>query len=570
MTKQMKLISASVIVIVIALISALLAYKLAPSKEVMELTEYFEVAEDEMVILLQDEYAEEKGYYINGVPYVSLSMVKDKFNDKFYWDKSENMLLYVQHDGVIKASVDNEEVKINKSSSKLGYVPLKMIGEKPYVAMEYVKQYSNVEYNVYENPNRIVISYIWGENRLVTTVKKDTNLRYEASNKSPIIAKMTKGDALVCVGLDEEVKKGFTKVITVDGITGYVSNKKINESNYEVYDRAFSEPEWPHIKKDYDICMVWHQVTNMQANEGLLTLLNNTKGVNTVSPTWFKIKDNEGNVDSIASERYVSRAHQAGVEVWGLCDDFSKDIDMAVIMQNMSSREKLQGKLVSLAIEYNLDGINLDFENIPEEAGEDFIQFVRELSVKCRNNGIVLSVNDYVPVDYRAYYDYEEQGRVADYVVIMAYDEHYSGSPEAGSVSSIDFVKNAVTKITEMVPPEQVVMALPFYTRLWTIKNEGTESQSMETAAYGMTGAQQLLSNRGIEPTWDEATAQYYAQYNENGAVNKIWLEENMSIEAKLKAVTEAGVNNVSFWRMGFEKSDIWNVVGQYINNDAN
>lgn len=568
MARQMKLISVSVIVIVIALIAALLAYKYAPSKEVMELGEYFSLTGDEMAVLMQDGYSEEKGYCIEGVPYLSLSMVKENFNKGFYWDKSAGMLLYTRPDGVVKAAPESSGYTFNKNNMESEYIPVRLVGGEPYVAVPFVKEYSNIEYTAYENPNRIVITYNWGVNRLVTQVRKETALRFEDTNKSPILENLNKGDRLVCIGMDEEISGGYTKVITVDGVIGYVSNKKIEESHYEILDREYSEPQWTHITKEYDICMAWHQVTNNQANDGLLTLLNNSKGVNTVSPTWFKVSGNDGSVSSLASERYVERAHKAGVEVWGLCDDFSKEIDMSVILSNMTSREKLESKLVSLAIEYGLDGINIDFENIPKEAGEDFVQFVREMSVRCRNNEIVLSVNNYVPVDYRMYYDYEEQGRTADYVVIMAYDEHYAGGEEAGSVSSIGFVRNAVSGILEKVAPEQVIMALPFYTRLWTVKNEGTESQSIETAAYSMTGADSLLKDRNIEPSWDEAAGQYYAQYNEGDAVNKIWLEEERSMEEKLKAVTDGGIQNVSFWRLGFEKSDVWNIITGYINGN--
>lgn len=278
MTRQMKLISASVIVIVIALIAALLAYKFAPSKEIMELSDYFSVSGEEMAVLMQDGYSEEKGFYIDGVPYLSLDMVKDNFNNGFYWDKSAGMLLYTKPDGVVKAAADSREYSFNKSSETLDYIPVRIIGGQPYVAVPFVKEYSNIEYTAYENPNRIVVTYDWGVNRLVTVVKKETALRYRDTNKSPIIANLNKGDKLTCIGMDEDISGGYTKVITVDGVIGYVSNKKTEESYYEVVDREYSEPQWTHIKKDYDICMAWHQVTNNQANEGLLTLLNNSKG----------------------------------------------------------------------------------------------------------------------------------------------------------------------------------------------------------------------------------------------------------------------------------------------------
>ena len=562
MDKKIKLVSVVVVVIIIGLMTAFLIYKFSPSKEVMELSEYYNLtSEEEMAVILQDTISDEKGLYSDGIPYISYSMVKELFNKKFYWDANEHIMILTRPQEIIKIQPDTAEITVNKGSVAKEYVVVKMHNDVPYIAMPYVQEMSDITYKTFELPNRIVIKYKWGINELAATVKKKTVIRLEDSIKSKILAEISPGDEVICVDTDETISRGFSKIISEDGIIGYVKTKKLNESSYRTTESSFVKPEYVHITKDYDICMAWHQVTNASANGGLLNLLNSTKGVNTISPTWFSIKDNKGNISSLADETYVQRAHNAGVEVWGLCNDFSKEIDIAVVLSNTASRERLENKLLSMAIEYNLDGLNIDFENIKEESGEDFIQFVREMAVKCSNNGIVLSINDYVPVSYREYYNYEEQGEVADYVVIMAYDEHYSGSEEAGSVSSIGFVNDAVSKITGMVSEERVIMALPFYTRLWKLSNEGLTS-----AAYSMSGAQSILDDRGVKPSWDTATGQYYAEYQEGGATFQIWLEEEKSIEEKLKAVTQSGVHNVSFWRLGFEKTEVWNTVANYIN----
>lgn len=562
MDKKIKLVSAVVVVIIIGLMTAFFIYKFSPSKEVMELSEYYNLtSEEEMAVILQDTISDEKGLYSDGIPYISYSMVKELFNKKFYWDANEHIMILTRPQEIIKIQPDTAEITVNKGSVAKEYVVVKMHNNVPYIAMPYVQEMSDITYKTYELPNRIVIKYKWGINELAATVKKKTVIRLEDSIKSKILAEISPEDEVICVDTDETISRGFSKVISEDGVIGYVKTKKLNESAYRTTESSFVKPEYVHITKDYDICMAWHQVTNASANGGLLNLLNSTKGVNTISPTWFSVKDNKGNISSLADETYVQRAHNAGVEVWGLCDDFSKEIDMAVVLSNTGSRERLENKLLSLAIEYNLDGLNIDFETIKEENGEDFIQFVREMAVKCSNNGIVLSINDYVPVSYREYYNYEEQGEVADYVVIMAYDEHYSGSEEAGSVSSIGFVNDAVSKITGMVSEERVIMALPFYTRLWKLSNEGLTS-----AAYSMSGAQSILDDRKVKPSWDTATGQYYAEYQEGGATFQIWLEEEKSIEEKLKAVTQGGVHNVSFWRLGFEKTEVWNTVANYIN----
>ena len=155
------------------------------------------------------------------------------------------------------------------------------------------------------------------------------------------------------------------------------------------------------------------------------------------------------------------------MQVWGLVDNFGENIDSFQVLSSTTSRERLEKELVSVALSCGLDGINIDFESLPVEAGPHFIQFLRELSVSCRRNNLVLSVDNYVPAGYNRYYDYAEQGVLADYVIIMAYDEHYAGSAEAGSVSSISYVENAIKDTKEMVPAEKIVVALPFYTRLW-------------------------------------------------------------------------------------------------------
>ncbi len=562
MDKRIKLISAVTVVVIIGLMTAFLIYKFSPSKEVMDLSEYYNItSREEMAIILQDSISDEKGLYIDGVPYVSYSMVKELFNKKFYWDANEQIMILTRPQEIIKITPEVSEVSVNKGNVSKEYAVVRLHNDVPYIAMPYVQETSDITYQTYELPNRIVIQYKWGINELAATVRKKAAIRYEDSIKSPILATISPDDEVVCVDTDEDVSRGFSKIISEDGIIGYVKTRKLNESSYRTRESSYVAPEYVHITKDYDICMVWHQVTNASANGGLLTLLNSTKGVNTISPTWFSVKDNQGNISSLADETYVQRAHNAGVEVWALCNDFGADVDISVVLSHTKSRERLENKLLSMAIEYNLDGINIDFENIKEEGGEDFIQFIREMSVKCSNNGIVLSVDNYVPVSYREYYNYEEQGEVADYVVIMAYDEHYSGSEEAGSVSSVGFVRDAAEKIGEMVSKDRVIMALPFYTRLWELSKDGLSS-----AAYSMSGAQSILDDRGIEAAWNSETGQYYAEYQEDGSTFSIWLEEEKSIEEKLRTVTDSGISNVSFWRMGFEKTEVWNTVVKYIN----
>ena len=191
----------------------------------------------------------------------------------------------------------------------------------------------------------------------------------------------------------------------------------------------------------------------------------------------------------------------------------------------------------------------------------NYIEFIRELSIPCRANGIVLSVDNYVPTEYTAHYDRAEQGIVADYVIVMGYDEHYAGSPEAGSVASIDFVEEGIERTVEQVPAHKVINAVPFYTRIWETKGAELGSQ-----AVGMAAAEEYVRAHNIALEWDEETCQNYGEYTEDGSLFQVWLEDERSIEVKLNIMEKYQIGGVAGWRLGFEKPEIWDVIGVYLN----
>ncbi len=552
------------LVLIAVIIGAAIIKKFTPSDEVMELTEYYKLDTDEVMVIMQDKIYEKKALLNDGRVYLDYDTVIGVLNKRFYWDDNEKLLSYTTPTEVIRTEADSTIYYENEDKKDADYPIVTVKNGIVYIAVDFVKQYSDMRYEFFQSPDRIVIQYKWGD-YLATTAMKATQLRYEPSIKSDILAELEPDQFLTYVDTNEVPEGGFSKVMTEDGIIGYVKNKYMEESDYAAIESDFKAPEYTHIEQEGTINLVWHQVTNMDANDNLLNLLNKTQGVTTVSPTWFKITDKEGTIASLADKDYVKQAHSRGVEVWALVDDFSTDVNMFDLLSHTSRREKLIKGLMDEVKEYKLDGINIDFENIPSEAGIHYIEFIRELSVLCRNNGIVLSIDNYVPSSYTVYYDREEQGTVADYVIIMAYDEHHGGSEESGSVASIGFVENAVNGILEMVPAQRVIMGIPFYTRQWkeTMDDNGTLTVTSE--AYGMSRAQALLKDNGIEPKWDEEAGQYYGEYEKDGSTYKIWLEEEDSIEAKLKLISQANMAGIACWKLGLEKETIWDVVNKYI-----
>lgn len=548
--------------------------KYTPTEEEADLTEYFNLSnEDEVALILQDSKAEEKGLIFDDEIYLEYSTVKNYLNSRFYWDSNENVLLYTTPDDVISASVGSKDYYISKNKNTENYVIVKVDGDNAYIALDFIQKYTNIAYERFDDPNRVHITYEWG-NVTYAELKKDDSVRVKGGIKSPILTNVSEGSRVVVLEQGEE----WSKVRSEDAFIGYIKNKNLINISEETESRSFEEPVYTSITKDYEINLTWHQVTEKAANDKLLTLLADTKGINTISPTWFSLSDNDGNITSLADATYVQHAHQLGIEVWALIDNFNDDVSTYEVLSYTSKREKLINQLIAAAIEYDLDGINIDFEELKTEEGEHFVQFIRELSIKCRKNGIVLSIDNYVPTEYSALYNRKEQGIVADYVIIMGYDEHYATSEEAGSVASIGFVRSGIENTLLEVPKEKVINAIPFYTRLW-IKTPKTEEQiasenesteyipyNLSSEIYSMANQEKLISANGIEPVWDEETGQYYAEYEKDGITYEIWLEEESSIEEKMKLIDEYELAGVAGWKLGLEKQSIWDTIIKYVN----
>ena len=466
---------------------------------------------------------------------------------------------------------------MNETKSE-NYVILKTDGDIAYIALPFIQEYTNMEYSVEQEPNRAIITSKWGEIE-TAEVKKDTQVRYLGGVKSPILTEVKKSDKVTVL----EDEDDWMKVATADGYVGYIKTKFLKNQKKEKTSRDFTEPVYSDMTEDHSINMAWHNVTNAAANNAVQQVLASTSGLTTIAPTWFSLADTEGNISSIADADYVNYAHTAGLEVWAVFRDFhggTNSYDETYeTLRYTSKRAKLEDQVVAAAVAAGVDGINLDFELISSKCGVHYVQLVRELSVKCHQNNLVFSVDNYVPQSYNSHYDLKEQGIVADYVVIMAYDEHTEGSYEAGSVASISYLQNGIEKTLEKVSADKVIAGIPFFTRLWfeTAKSPeelseeaGTEAASypnkVSSKALGMEEAAQSVVNAGATAQWDEKTQQNYAKWSADGGTYRIWLEDAQSLEAKLKVIQENKLAGVAEWSLGREENSVWKLISQYVN----
>ncbi len=574
MKKMIPALTAIVLIIVIAAIAfgSQILDKYSYSDERADLNEYFNIYnEEEVPILLQDELMEEKALLVDGMYYFDLATVHKYLNTKFYWDEGEGLLIFTTPTQVITSYVGGTSYSVDDAATDAGYLisfarEVEVEDEEGnvgmvnvlYVAADYVKKYTNYSYETFTGPNRMQVYTEWAE-RKVATVEKDTAVRYRGGVKSPILKDVYIGEKLVVL----EQMETWSEVKTLDGFIGYVENKRLSEVTTEtpIPVTDYSEPEYTSLTRDYRVSLGWHLLGGIGGNDTLDSTVARTKGMNVISPTWFKLSDNEGNFTSFATSNYVNRAHELGLEVWGLVDDFSYDVDLYSVLSSTTKRNYLVQGLVQAALNCGMDGINIDFETIGVNSGEHYLQFIRELSIQCRLNNLVLSVDTYVPFNFNNFYDRAEQGELVDYVIIMGYDENGEGFGSVGSVASIEYVRYGIETMIKDVPSKKVVNGLPLYTILWETRDTDVKANYIT-----MVNQSDVVKNYGLQTEWDEETCQNYGENTSGNVLYQMWLEDIESISVKLNVMANYELGGVAVWCLGYEDPAVWDVISSYAN----
>ena len=543
--KRMPVLVVCLLIVLVALVGGA-AYginKLIPTGKQMSLSDYYgQNADGEAALILGTEKLDQKALISGDDVYLPIDVVDGYLNQRYYWDSENKKILYAT-----PSSLTEEKA----SDSAGGMVWLK--DNSVYLHLDYVKKYTDIDAYINKDPDRIAIQNKFSNIETVT-VKKDTVIRYRGGIKSEILTEVPKNTVLRLLNEGED----WDQVATDDGYIGYIQKKKVSAADATTYERDFKSETYTYLTMDEPVNLVWHQTTSTDANNYFSDVTQNMTGVNVISPTWFSIADNAGNITNIASGEYVMQAHEKGLKVWGLVDNFSENISTTTVLSSTSARQNLEGQLIAGALKTGLDGINVDFESLSEDVGIHFLQFLRELSIQCHENNLVLSVDNPVPENFTSHYDRAEQGKVTDYVIIMGYDEHYVGS-EAGSVASLPWVEQGVKDTLTEVPAERTILAVPFYTRLW----KTTDGGALTSEAIGMDQAQKVIADNGAETYWDKTTSQNYGTYEGDGATYQIWLEDSKSIAEKVKLISKYKLAGVAEWKLGFENSGIWKTIAK-------
>lgn len=566
MKEQQKKKAAPVLVVLILIvlvgaagIVSFLINRYKPGTEYMAGNEYFNLTDENSVALIQNgELLEEQAVLIGGEPYAAYTYVESQLNSCFYWDEETKGILLTTSGGV--QTLLPGDAAVAKTPGGQPAVQQESDGTV-YISLDVVKEYTDLDYAYYSDPNRVVIRNEWDGVEQATVQSDTAQVRQKGGIKSLILADVQKGDTLLYL----ENLDNWCKVMTADGYIGYIQTEDISEPE-AIEVRTAKKDSYERITRDHKINLVWHQSTSTESNDAMAEMTAEMTGVNVISPTWFSVTDETGTISSLASADYVKLAHDAGREVWGLIDNFNEAFDETTDLAYASVRSRIIEQLLAEAASCGMDGINVDFENLKEAGIPHYLQFLRELTSAAHAQNLVVSVDTPVPQAYTMYYQRGEQARFVDYMIVMAYDEHFAGSEEAGSVSSLPFVQQAVEEMTRVMPADQVICGIPFYTRVWT---EKFGQSAITSEVLGMDGAKNYAKENQMTETWDASLGQNVATVETSDARYTIWMEDEQSMEEKLKVIQSADLAGVAEWKLGFECADVWSLISEYIETNS-
>lgn len=536
-----------IIIIILAIFTGgLYIYKtLQPSHEVISFS-------DELFLIVEDVVIEhgEPVIYEDEILYFSFDILKEYIDENLFYDDEEETIIFTNKEKVKRYTINEKEATVNSKPFLINNV-IKKINNKVYIPIDMVYEDYEVDINYYDETNAVVIDYKDIYYLTGDVIQSDAVIRTDLNIKAPILQnKLEVGKVLYVYG---EFEKWY-KVRTIEGILGFIEKKYIRLNHVkDIYKTELLNKEAEYNLTANKINLTWDYTYGKVKNvDNIMSI----PGVNTISPTWFSIIDEDGKIYDKGSREYVAKYRKIGYDIWPLIDNSFDPDQTHEILKLSSKREKIINELLEIYVDYGFQGINIDFENVYLKDKDLLTQFVRELYPLFKANNMTVSM-DVTGIstseNWSLSFDRARLKDTTDYLVLMAYDQHWASSPIAGSVAEYSWVERSLKRVFELIPREKLILAVPFYTRLWTLEDEKISSQ-----AISMDVANKFIESNKINLTWDDNAGQYFGEITKDNKLMKIWLEDAKSLEYKASLIHKYDLAGIASWRKGFETPDIW------------
>ena len=511
---------------------------------------------DGFAFLSEDEYVDKEDFdMIDGMIYLSLDYINKNIDKNIEFDKSKGEIIIDNEKAHKVLTLNSKEAQFNDGTVELRAPAIEKDGKILLPIESFI-----YDYKVRLRYNRDIQLLLLDREDIKykkSTTKEGAVLLEDNSKRSPIIKRLKKDEPIYIY--DESGK--YYKVRMIEGYAGYIEKDFVNENfEEEILDSHESSQTSRPLNITWDYTYAEHSQEKVEKIQDI-------NGLDIIIPTWFSIKNGNGDMIDRGNFDYIDRYNNLGIEVWGYLDNsFDPEITHEAL-SNESTRTKIVNKTLELCNKYNMKGLNIDFEHTNIDDRDFITEFVKELKEKAGNDLIIsVDVTPQISSDVtKEPYDRKKLSNIADYIIVMAYDQHWSSSEEAGSVAQYKWVEGSINVLFRTIPNEKMILGVPTYSRLWKESNGKVTSKTIS-----MSETLKLISDKNLKPVWDEESSQNYVEYSENGAVYKIWIEDAASIEKKVSLVNKYNLSGVASWRLGFENKDIWDVIEKEIQNNKN
>ncbi|MGL4362081.1 MAG: glycosyl hydrolase family 18 protein [Cellulosilyticaceae bacterium] len=545
-----------IVVLVIIGISIIIADTQMPSKEnINPLTYFDEFKSNQQNMVFEDTRVDWDMPVIekNEEIYIESTWANKFISDYLFYDEDEEIFSIATLEEVIRVNVNTNQVIVNnKPDSRT--IPLIKDGNRLYIGESYIEELFGFDIKKGNDGRLVCATDLKIQKQTAEVTSRKDYIRTKPDKKSPSIGTVLKGDKLLVYSENN----GYLRVRDENGIVGYIKENKVKITGETVV-KEDKKYEIEPIKNPLNdkVKMVWDQMTVTTAGDWNSKKYEPVKHINVISPTWFEFADEEGNLISRVNKDYLNAAHNRGIQVWALMShNFTKPQYTREILISTTKRQHVIDQLVEAVVQYDLDGINIDIENIQEDFSAEWVQFMRELYPQLRAVGATVSVDIYMPSAWSKHYRRDAIGEVVDYFIVMAYDQHWSGSEEAGPTAGINWIEEGLVENLKEVPNHKLVLGIPFFTRLW----EESEDQLI-SKPLGIDSANKMVQKWKTEIFYDQEHANQYTETTKDGVTKKIWLEDMESMKKRIELIQTYNLAGFSSWKLGLENHEVWDIL---------
>ncbi|MGL4344242.1 MAG: glycosyl hydrolase family 18 protein [Cellulosilyticaceae bacterium] len=528
-----------------------------PSKERIDPLTYFgEFKEGQNNMVFEDMRVDLEKPVVeeNGVIYISHEVLQRYVDKTIFYDAAEGIMTITTPQDILRLYRGGTNIKINGKPSEIEYPVLEIEG-RGYLPENFVEERYDFVMSKGDD-GRLYMGSDTHQGKQVAKVKSQkSELRTHPDKKNAITEVVSKNQELTVY----KIENGYARVRSANGIIGFIPEQDIKIIGDTTITSKYQRPELASSKKPLDqkVRLVWDQMTVRTAGDWTSNKYTKIKNANVIAPTWFEFADEKGNLIDRGTVAYINNAHAKGMQVWPLMShNFSQPQYTREILTSTNRRQNVINQLLEAADQYGFDGINIDIENIQEDFGAEWVQFMRELAPQMKQKGLTVSVDVYMPSAWSGHYQREQIAEVVDYFIVMAYDQHWSGSKLAGPVSGLDWVEEGIKANLQEVPAPKLVLGIPFFTRIWEESSEGVSSK-----AYGMDGSQSAVKQWGVPISYDEQSGLDYAEVTKGQKKYNVWLENESSVQKRIDLIAHYELAGYAGWKLGLENAKVWDIL---------